>query len=201
MKVISIEGIDGTGKTELLKGLERRLGQQDRCFVNFPTERFYERYIDLDKDMYRGLDYFKEVNLLQSDDKIHTYTYWKQRGKRIMFCDRYDVTQKVYDGSRLGEPTVELDTASDLVIYLDVDIETVLARINNRGIDDCLGYEEENTLRELKVRYERILEEEYSGRYKVISISPDDSIDDVLYMVIDYLSTIDLLVSEVQPYA
>lgn len=193
MKVISIEGIDGTGKTVLLEGLREKLSSDDRCFVKFPSKRFYKQYRELDKDKYREDSYFKEVNKLQTEDKAFFYDYWQQQGKKIMFCDRYDVSQKVYDGSSLGERTIDLDTKSDWVIYLDVDIETILARINERGEDDCLGYEEEEKLRELKLRYERILEEEYKGSYKVIEISPTDTIEDVLSMVLNHLEEIDML--------
>lgn len=193
LKVISIEGIDGTGKTVLLEGLRDKLNNKDHCFVNFPTKMFYEKYRELDKDKYREEEYFEEVNRLQTEDKEFFYEYWKQNGKKIMFCDRYDVTQKVYDGSSLGKQTIDLDVKSDLVIYLSADMETILNRIDERGEEDCLGYEEEERLKELEKRYERILEEEYQGKYKVIEIGSEDTIEDVLYLVLNYLHENDVL--------
>lgn len=194
MKVISIEGIDGTGKTALYEGLKDKLASDDKCFMKFPTKRFYKKYLELDKDQYRLDRYFQVVNDLQTEDKAHFYNHWKQQGKKVMICDRYDVSQKVYDGSNLVGQTVEVDMESDFVIYLSTDIETSMKRINKRNAEDMLGYEEKEKLIELKSRYERVLNEEYQGRHKVIEIKPEDTIEDVLSMVLAYIDKSGLLV-------
>lgn len=166
MRVVTIEGIDGTGKTTLLNKLEDSIGEDLYCFVSFPTERFYKKYNELDKGKLQGDAYFKEVNRLQTEDKEYTYKLWKEKGKKVMFCDRFEVSQKVYDGSHLGEITSNIE--SDLVIYLMGEVENMVERIGERGVEDCLGYEELEELKRLAVRYERILFRQYEGRYKIV---------------------------------
>lgn len=191
LKVISIEGIDGTGKTGVLDGLKNTLGTEETCFVSFPTKWFYGKYEEL-KEEYREyggdlLAFERKINQLQSEDKLRVYEQLLAEGKKVLYCDRFDVSQKVYNGSVLGEEMTDVVVNSDYVIHLDVDVETVLKRISSRGEEDYMGYEQESTLRQLRERYLTVLKTEYAGKYRVVSIKPEETPEEVLQRVLDII--------------
>lgn len=174
MYVISIEGIDGAGKTSLLDALQEKIYNQKICFVSFPTEQFYRRRQQISQDD----NYTEEINRLQTEDKQDAYHYWERKGMKVMICDRYDVSQKVYDGSSLKQYTVDTAIKSDFIIYLNIGVDTVMERIHNRGVEDVLGYEDADRLKQLRMRYERILKEEYKN-YVIIAVENQGSVDDM----------------------
>lgn len=187
LKIINIEGIDGSGKTGLLEDLKEEFKEDKYCFISFPTSYFYRSYEALKKMGYNEKEFAKEVNRLQTNDKKKAYEYWKGKGKEIMFCDRFDVSQKVYNGSSLKVDTVETPIVSDTVVYIDIEVDTVLKRIEDRNTEDCLGYEEENTLREIKKRYDSVIEDEYKGRVLVFPVTEGTTKEELTSAVIEEL--------------
>lgn len=187
MKVINIEGIDGSGKTGLLEDLRKEFGEDKYCYISFPTRYFYRSYEALKEMGYSTEEFEQEINKLQTQDKKRAYAYWKGEGKEIMFCDRFEVTQKVYNGSSLNVDTVETPIVSDTVVYIDIEVDTVMKRIEERDIEDCLGYEEEDTLRELKKRYDSVLEDEYQGRVIVFPVTEETTKEELTASVIEEL--------------
>lgn len=152
LRVISIEGIDGTGKTTLHNLIRKRLEvNKEVGFVRFPTEDFYSKYEKRGK--IKPLT-AQEIEEMQSEDKKQTITKLKEHGYKYLFCDRAEVSQIVYN------ETKETSMESDVVIYLSIELDEALRRIKERKIEDNLGFEQEDTLRELKHRYEEILTSE-----------------------------------------
>lgn len=169
MRVISIEGIDGTGKTSLLKGLEDEIKSNLICFDSFPSEWFRREYEKL-KGTLEGKEFHKRVNDLHTEDKLRTYKYWKEQGKEVMICDRFELTQKVYDGEMLGQNTLDTGITSELVIFLDADVDVVLSRIETREQEDYLDFENKEMLTVMRERYESIIHMEYKDKVRRIHV-------------------------------
>ena len=175
MKVVTIEGIDGAGKTVFynkIKAEAERQGLTGIGFAELPSDYFFSKYR---KDMTD-----KEIEQLQNEDKAVVYKKYLEEGNRVMLSDRGDVTQKVYNGSK------EVSISSNLVLYLSISVEDSLKRIQKRGVDDNLGFENEETLTELKKNYEEVLSrEEYEG--KVIYIDALKLTEEDVNNVVAYL--------------
>src|SRR5699024_9509972 len=149
VRVVSLEGIDGSGKSFLVDRVESGLLLKGVEVVRLPSRYFFSRY-------HKGLS-DAEVEQLQQDDKKHVYDKHVAKGTRVMLCDRAEVSQKVYNG------TVNTSIESDKVIYLDIEVEKALERVNIRGEDDNLGFESKTILEAKKKEYERILK---SDKYR-----------------------------------
>lgn len=172
MYLISIEGIDGTGKTTLWNRLKttesiNKLKEQYTVrFVQFPTSWFFEQLNELEK---QGTLDDEKVLWLQNEDKKRLVEEMEKRGVGVLICDRGDVSQMVYNKDK--EPSIQ----SDLVVYLHIQLEEALRRIQLREVADNLGFEQEDTLKEIQIDYERIIFNYFlDGRAKVWNVTDID---------------------------
>ncbi|WP_287960081.1 dTMP kinase [Acidiplasma sp.] len=140
---INIEGIDGSGKTTLVNNLKNTF--PDFYYTREPTDGFdYAGLVPLENEYNSILDFF-----LFTYDRIRHQKEIKENIKNIVISDRYIASSIAYEGplierffSGIDETIQYLMDVSrpvkcmpDVIIYLDVKIDTALKRIiNNRKV-------------------------------------------------------------------
>lgn len=145
---VSFEGIDGSGKTSILRALaedERRKGH-DVCVTREPGGSFLGasvREIVLSAKT-RNLDATAELFLFLADRAQHVAGVIRPALARgiPVFCDRYTDSTRAYQGggrgldSRVIESLIQVATGGlepDVTILLDLDVPQALARARARN--------------------------------------------------------------------
>lgn len=153
--LIAIEGIDGSGKTTIAKKLATKLNFN---YINFPTNSFKNI-----KRFLKGKEKISKENqflLFLTDIAINTiYT-------KNCVLDRYVYSTLAYQNDlfSLEEAKTLFEKLKlkkpDYVIYLDVDIEVALNRINKRKKKKSV-FENTEFLKKVKKEYEIMYENQF----------------------------------------
>lgn len=155
-KLIVLEGIDGSGKSAQYRRLCARFEQEGVAFRHVEFPRYDQESSALIR-MYLNGDFGSkpsDVNAYAAStfyavDRYASYrTDWGRNYEQggLILSDRYTTSNAVHQGSKLPESELpaffdwlyDLEYGKlglphpDLVIYLDVDIETSLARMRHR---------------------------------------------------------------------
>jgi dTMP kinase len=182
---ITLEGIDGSGKSTLIKKLESYLIQQQKKVIVTaePTQSSVGRFIRefLSEKADYELNPLAELFLFSADralhiDEIKNYlsrAYW-------VLCDRYVDSTLAYQGKDLKNiktvytiSKVLLDILRpDLTILLDSDPEKSLRRIDGREKD---YFEQMDFLKDIRKRYLELSRDE-SDRFVLIDGNQDPDI-------------------------
>ena len=161
--LITLEGIDGSGKTTVAEALQDTL--PEAVFTREPTDSWYgeavERSIDDD-----GADPVAELFLYTADHADHLSRVVRpalEAGK-VVVSDRYSDSRYAYQGATLDgvvrrpmeyvrgvhEPFTR---APDATLYFDVPPETGAERAGATNKFETAGY-----LAEVQANYERLIE-------------------------------------------
>jgi dTMP kinase len=161
--LITLEGIDGSGKTTVAEALQDTL--PEAMFTREPTDSWYgeavERSIDDD-----GADPVAELFLYTADHADHLSRVVRpalEAGK-VVVSDRYSDSRYAYQGATLDgvvrrpmeyvrgvhEPFTR---APDATLYFDVPPETGAERAGATNKFETAGY-----LAEVQANYERLIE-------------------------------------------
>lgn len=157
-KLIVLEGIDGSGKSEQLRRICARLEGDRIKYKQISFPRYDEESSALIK-MYLAGKFGaspKDVNaytasLFYAVDRYASFkSDWEEiyNAGEIIISDRYTTSNIVHQGSKLNEDELinffdwlyDLEhnklclPKPDLVLYLDVDIETALSRMKLRQV-------------------------------------------------------------------
>lgn len=142
---IVIEGIDGTGKTTLARGLAASLeAMGHRCLATRePTDGPHgQRLRRLAAEGREGVSAEEEVELFIADRKEHLREVILPAlsASKIVICDRYFYSTAAYQGARGADVEailarhLKFAPLPDLLILLELDVATALARIrSSRG--------------------------------------------------------------------
>ncbi|WP_181685765.1 dTMP kinase [Halorhabdus salina] len=194
--LITLEGIDGSGKTSAREFLQERRADIDATltFTREPTESWYgeavQRSIRDDE-----ADPMAELFLYTADHAAHlakTVQPALDRGE-VVVSDRYSDSRYAYQGATLTE---RLDDSLEFVreihqpwtrppdatIYLDVDAETGAERSGATN-----KFERVEQLRAVRENYERLLAEEPD---RFVRIDATRSPDAVRTDVLDAIETV-----------
>ncbi len=197
--LITIEGIDGSGKTTLADVLKSEFN--DVFFTKEPTDGFEFSKLKPLEDKYSSLYNF----FLFTSDRIEHQKEIKDNDNKMIISDRYISSSIAYEGPLIQrffknrDDTIiwMLDVSRfiampDLIIYLDVDIETALDRINsgrkNLTYNEKMlsKLEKKKGLIDVKEYYEYFFDniEKFTGRnIKIIKINANDSMDEIIKKV------------------
>ncbi len=180
---VTVEGIDGAGKSTLVSALEDRY--PDAAFTREPTGSWLgdcvERSIS-DEDSSPFTDLF----LFTADHSDHLERVVRPAVEAgdLLFCDRYVDSRIAYQGAtlqgrvnrpmeyvrRIHEPW---SITPDLTLLLDLPVEQALTRLDMR-----MKYENESQLRDVRENY-RTLAEQEPERFRVVEAgaSPQEVVE------------------------
>lgn len=155
-RIIVLEGIDGSGKSAQYRRLCSRLEREGMDFRSVEFPRYSEETSALIR-MYLSGRFGEDPNdvnpfassIFYAVDRYASFmTDWKDyyNGGGLMLLDRYTTSNAVHQGAKLPEAEqpaffdwlydlecVKLGLPKpDLVVYLEVDLETSLARMRHR---------------------------------------------------------------------
>jgi len=186
---ITLEGIDGSGKSVLAKGLHSQLEQRGGRVVctREPTDSWLGEAV---KRCYsEEIDILSETMLFVADRAQHAREIrnWMGRGK-IVISDRYHDSTVAYQTVRLASRVPDGEDGAfrrlvslgelvglvpDLTILLDISPKTALKRIGTRG-EESSRFERLDYLEGVRKNYLRLASE--NPRIAVIdaSLPPDD---------------------------
>lgn len=132
--LVAIEGSDGSGKTTLIHNLQKiandngfetiKCGFHDQAIVKKIINNFENEH-SITKEM---LSVCLWISASFTMEKL------KKNDIHIIFCDRYDLTGRLYDNftgisSSLTDKNASLLPIPDIYIYLDISPETALNRV------------------------------------------------------------------------
>lgn len=155
-KLIVLEGIDGSGKSAQYRRLSTRMTQEGIIFRNIVFPRYDQESSALIRMYLNGEfgEHPSDVNanaasIFYAVDRYASYmTDWGEYYRKggLILSDRYTTSNAVHQGAKLSEDELpaffdwlyDLEYVKlglpkpDLVIYLDVDVETSMERMRHR---------------------------------------------------------------------
>lgn len=155
--LIVFEGIDGTGKSTQIRFLRDKLREwgHEVCTSFEPTKGQWGSL--LRASMTEGrLSPDEELELFLKDRREHVSELiepMRKRGVHVLL-DRYYFSTMAYQGARGYDPSVLRERNEtfaprpDLVIWLDISVETALERIGGRG--EANEFEQAESLRKCR---------------------------------------------------
>ena len=190
-KLIVLEGIDGSGKSTQYRLLRERFERESVPYTSTVFPRYAEESSALIR-LYLGGAFGEKPSDVApcaaaasfAVDRYASYKQdwgWTYESGGLILSDRYSTSNAVHQGCKLPEAELPefLDwlydfehvrlglPAPDLVIYLDVDLETSLARIRRRAakrhIDADIHEKDESYLRDC-LRTGRFAADHYGWR-------------------------------------
>lgn len=186
-RLITVEGIDGAGKTSVIEGTDNVDGLKQRLddayFTTEPKSGTWLGDEVVRPAIYNEGPEVPSVSvffLFLAEHANHVEKYVEpELEKRDVICDRYIDSRYVYQSQEL-EDDVSGDTLEwikriqeqnwsimpDLTILLDVSVETSLSRLDGDEI-----FEKEDKLKAFREVYNRLAEEE--ERYVVVDAEQD----------------------------
>jgi len=174
--LITIEGIDGSGKSSLMEGLKRELADLSPLFTREPGATWVGDQVR--RAIAERVDPVTEALLFAADHAAHLATLVGPaiRDGRIVISDRYTDSRYAYQSVMLDgvlpEPLAWLRAvhagwtiAPDCTFLLVLPVEDALARLPARRTRE--HFEEEEILSRVQAEYLALAEEE-PGRFVVI---------------------------------
>ena len=198
--LITLEGIDGSGKTTVwnsLQEVESIAGTDNLTFTREPTTNKFGQMLReiLAED---NSDPLSELFLFMADHCTHLHDTVLPALSRneIVICDRYIDSRCAYQGHTLtGEVPNPIEFIHDLhqpwsrtpdcTIYLSIDAETAVERTSSGE-----KYEVEDRLMEIRENYATLMSMS-PDRFAVVDAtqSPDSVLADVVDVLTDRFST------------
>lgn len=183
-RFITIEGVEGVGKSTNISYIERFLEARDIEFVSTRepggtvlAERIRDVLLDKAES---SMDPMTELLLMFAARKQHTEELIKpalERGKWVI-CDRYTDSSYAYQGGGRGldskiiskiEKLTLGNFKPDLTIVLDLPVKKGLARAGNRGELDRFELESEKFFKRVRATF--LARAKTHKRYHVINAS------------------------------
>jgi dTMP kinase len=183
-RFITIEGVEGVGKSTNISYIERFLEARDIEFVSTRepggtalAERIRDVLLDKAES---SMDPMTELLLMFAARKQHTEELIKPALKRgeWVICDRYTDSSYAYQGggrgldSKIISKVEKLTLGSfkpDLTIVLDLPVKKGLARAGNRGELDRFELESEKFFKRVRATF--LARAKTHQRYHVINAS------------------------------
>jgi dTMP kinase len=166
-RLIVIEGIDGTGKTTLCRGLTERLAAEgwDVARLREPTDGPFGRRIrELARTGRDGVTPREELDLFLNDRRENARDHIVPALARgaVVLMDRYYFSTIAYQGARGLDPGAirreneAFAPAPDLLLYLTIPIEWVGRRIEHQRGAVRDHFEHEDYLRRVQAIFDTI---------------------------------------------
>lgn len=168
--LVTIEGIDGTGKSTLIEGLKTELADLSPVFTREPGSSWVGEAVR--RGIKEEINPIAEALLFVADHAVHVNTVIKPalRENKLVISDRYSDSRYVYQSKTLkghiADPVKwlkdmqrEWTVVPDITFLLVLPVEESLRRINAER-ESTEHFESENVLSEVQANYLKIAEEE-----------------------------------------
>jgi dTMP kinase len=184
-KLVTIEGIDGSGKTTIMEYLKQNPVYSDIIFTREPTKDWIGQAVM--RAIHSDVDPLAELLLFTADHAEHirnTINPAIEAGK-VIVSDRYSDSRVAYQSStlkdRLDEPVEWIKqlhrgwtVVPDLTLLLDIDPEIAVSRCNSR--DAQTKFEKVDFLSEVRNVFLQLAEE---NPQRFVIIDASQSLDKV----------------------
>ena len=202
---ITFEGPDGSGKSTVAKAVSEKLKQQGYEVIHTREPGGIEiaeqiRNIILDPKN-TAMDPKTEALLYAASRRQHLVekVFPAVKENKIVICERFIDSSLAYQGfgRQLGfEDVLGINlfatesTYPDMTIYLDVDEEVGLSRLENRDFKDRLDQESIDFHHRVKKGYETVLEN-FKYRIRIVDASKpleeviDNSLNEIVKLIND----------------
>lgn len=197
-KLITLEGIDGAGKSTIMKRLKLSKALKDVVFTREPTGSWIGQAVE--RAIHSDTDHLAELFLFTADHAEHISKVIRpalENGKDVI-SDRYSDSRYAYQGmtlkDRFDDPIrwnrdIHRDwtIVPDMTILFDIDPEVAVERCGNRG--EQTKFEKIGFLEGVRANYLRLVQEE-PERFVVIDSNRDvDKIEtDVIEIITSLIS-------------
>lgn len=194
-KLIAIMGIDGSGKTTLVRNLQKCGCKIEnwKCMSIFDNSIFTQELekVAIQQGKTRRECFSKELRSItwrvDLINNVFRYVVPELEKGSTIILDRYTLCNKVYSNlekSDLGymDRILEVLPKPDLGIYLDVDIDVALKRINERNGKEQAPYEKREGLIDLEGKYKSLMLRE---EYPIVKINANLSEKEVTRSALD----------------
>ncbi|PTD93626.1 dTMP kinase [archaeon SCG-AAA382B04] len=193
-KIITIEGIDGSGKSTITEALVEKLNRKlERKIIKTkePTDSWLGNSVR--KGLRKNIDPLAEAFLFTADHIEHIEKEIKPHldKKRIVISDRYSDSFYAYQGATLAQNRSiknpikylknlrkDFTIKPDLTIFLDVSPRTAMERLG----EDKIKFENLEFQKKVYENFERIIEEE---RDRFLVVDGEKAKDDVINQIMD----------------
>lgn len=181
--LITLEGIDGSGKSTAIEVLREALPAEDTVFTREPTDSWYGEAVDrsINDD---SADSMAELFLYTADHADHLSRVIRpalEAGKTVV-SDRYSDSRYAYQGVTIAD-TVEqpmeyiqrvhrpFTRTPDATLYLDVPPETGAERAGATNKFEATEY-----LERVQANYERLIDAESERFHRIDATRPTDEV-------------------------
>jgi len=185
---IAVEGIDGSGKTTTVEKLKSYLEAKNldllvtREPTNMETGKLIRRLIkNRDRD---SIFYHYKLALLFAADRINHVEHVIRpaiNDSKTVLCDRYVFSSFAYQSVKVSYDWIKginkFAILPDVLIYIDVSVDTALKRIRSRN-SELEVFETEQFLTKVRDNYNNLIEE-YGDKIKVIRLNGELAIDEI----------------------
>lgn len=205
-KLITIEGVDGAGKTTVIKNVLKRLSNHSELEFVYTREpggnQIAEqiRKVILNQEN-SNMDAVTETLLYAAARRQHLIEDIKpmlEQGK-VVICDRFVDSSIAYQGVGRGvgygkvkqiNDLITDEIKPDLTLYFEIEPEIGLKRISDHRIDEVnrLDKEEASFYKKVAQGYHQLIKND-PERFEIINAdqSISDTEDDVIVVLLSYL--------------
>ena len=180
--LVTIEGIDGTGKSTLIEGLKTELADLNPVFTREPGSSWIGGAVR--RGIKEEINPIAEALLFVADHAVHVNTVIRPalREKKLVISDRYSDSRYVYQSKTLkgyiADPVKwlkdmqsEWTVVPDITFLLVLPVEESLRRINAER-ESTEHFESDGVLREVQENYMKLTEEE-PKRFVIVDAKKD----------------------------
>ena len=196
-KLITLEGIDGSGKSTIAKSLASNPDFSDFVFTREPTGSWIGEAVN--RAIHADTDHLAELFLFAADhaEHISKLILPSLESGRNVISDRYSASRYAYQGMTLQgrfkdslqwiqDIHKEWTVVPDLTILFDIDPQEAVARCGTRG--DKTKFEKVSFLEGVRKNYLRLAEENPSSFVIIDAGRSTDKIEsDVIRTISSYL--------------
>lgn len=173
MILITIEGIDGSGKSSIIDMLK---DDSEFCYEFNPI--FTHEPIGK-KERFKASSASVRLYLFMEDHKKHLYALNSVKSsERLVICDRYTDSRCAYQSVETGKTVSEIrqmhpknEVLPDKTIFLDVSPDVAVQRCSKKGDIESI-----ERLHDVAVAYNKIIDSEPSRFVRIDANRPIESV-------------------------
>lgn len=195
-KLITLEGIDGSGKSTALERLKAHPSMNNVVFTREPTTDWIGEAVE--RAIHSDTDHLAELFLFTADHAEHISKIIQPalEGGKTVISDRYSDSRYAYQGVTLSDkfddPIEWIQSihngwtvVPDMTILFDIDPKIAVERCGNRG--EQTKFEKIGFLERVRANYLRLAKEDPQ---RFVIIDTDRSIKEIETDVVELLTSI-----------